>query len=300
MKNRVIIVGSRGRIGGSVVSRLSRNPAFEVISLDRAALALDAPEPIRDCLREQSFDVLVNCAAITGVDACEADPASARAVNTVAPETMAGVCREKGARMVHLSTDYVFDGEAPGLRREEDPTNPLGEYGKSKLEGEKRVLEAASGNLVIRTSWVFGPRRPSFPDMILERARAGGVVEAISDKWSSPCYSEDFAAWLELLLGRPDIHGVLHLCNEGSCSWQEYGQATLDIFTHLTGQKLPTSLVQPMALASMKQFTARRPIHSALSCERFTRLTGRQPRPWREALEAYLSELFPAANRTPR
>lgn len=298
MKFRAIIVGSRGRIGGSVVRRLSRNAGFEVTALDRAALPLDAPEPIRARLREMTFDVLINCAAITGVDACEADVTASRAVNTLAPEAMAAVCREKGARMVHLSTDYVFDGEAEGLRSEDEVPNPLGEYGKSKLDGETRVLQTSPGNLVIRTSWVFGPRRPSFPDMILERARAGGLVQAISDKWSSPCYSEDFAEWLELLLSRPDITGVIHLCNEGACSWQEYGQATLDIFSRLTGEKLPLTVVQPMALSAMKHFTARRPIHSALSCARFTRLTGHRPRPWREALEAYLAEKFPTANRT--
>ncbi|MFM7180616.1 MAG: dTDP-4-dehydrorhamnose reductase [Verrucomicrobiales bacterium] len=299
MKTRVIIVGSRGRIGGSVVGRLSRNPGFEVTALDRAALPLNEPEPIRARLREMSFDVLVNCAAITGVDACEADPAAAWAVNTLAPAAMAEVCREKGARMIHLSTDYVFDGEVEGLRSEEEQPNPLGEYSKGKLEGEKLVLQGSPDNLVIRTSWVFGPRRPSFPDMILERARAGGGVSAICDKWSSPCYSEDFAIWLEKILARPDIHGTLHLCNEGACSWQEYGQATLDIFTRLTGEKLPVTTVQAMALSEMKHFTARRPIHSALSCERFARLTGEHPRPWKEALEAYLSEKFPTATRTP-
>ena len=299
MKIRAIIVGSRGRIGGSVVGRLSRNQGFEVTALDRAALPLDSPESIRSGLGDRDFDVLVNCAAITGVDACEADPASARAVNTLAPEALASVCREKGARMIHLSTDYVFDGEAEGLRSEEETPNPLGEYGRSKLEGENRVLQSAPGNLVIRTSWVFGPRRPSFPDMILERARSGGLVRAISDKWSSPCYSEDFAGWLEILLARPDIDGLIHLCNEGACTWQEYGQATLDIFARLTGEKLPTATVEPMPLSEMKHFTARRPIHSALSCARFARLTGQRPRPWREALEAYLSEKFPSTNRNP-
>ena len=299
MKNRVIIVGSRGRIGGAVVRRLSAQPGFEVTALDRAALPLDDPAMIRERLVDKSFDVLVNCAAITGVDACEAHPEAAWAVNAIAPEVMAAICRDKAARMIHLSTDYVFDGEADGLRVEDDPPNPLGQYGKSKLAGESHVLGSLPSNLVIRTSWVFGPKRPSFPDMILERARAGQQVEAICDKWSSPCFSEDFAIWLESLLARPEIAGLLHLCNHGQCSWQEYGQATLDIFTRLTGERLPVSKVTPMALSSMKQFTARRPIHSALSCDRFTRLTGQRPRPWTEALEAYLSEKFPPTTRVP-
>lgn len=292
MQMRLMIVGSRGRIGSAVARRFAALPWCEVTALDRAALPLDDPAEVRERLDGFSFDVLVNCAAITGVDACEQDSEAAWAVNALAPEAMADICRRRGARMVHLSTDYVFQGENAGLRVEEEPAQPLGQYGKSKLGGEARVLKAAPANLVLRTSWVFGSERPSFPDMILERARSGQQVEAIADKWSSPCYSEDFAAWLEVLLRRPDLGGILHLCNTGSCTWRDYGQAVLDQYTRLTGEKLPVTNVLPMALSSMSQFTARRPIHSAMSCARFTRLTGVTPRPWPEALASYLAQKF--------
>lgn len=291
-----MIVGSRGRIGSAVARRFSALPWCRVTALDRSALPLDDPGVVRERLGGYSFDVLVNCAAITGVDACELDREAAWAVNALAPEAMAEVCRAKNARMVHLSTDYVFEGEVGGYRTEEETPRPLGYYGKSKLGGEARVLRAAPGNLVLRTSWVFGSERASFPDMILERARSGRPVEAISDKWSSPCYSEDFAAWLEVLLGRPEIGGVLHLCNAGSCTWRDYGQAVLDQYGEITGEQLPVTNVLPMALSSMTQFTARRPIHSAMSCERFTRLTGIAPRPWKEALASYLGRKFAPAN----
>lgn len=295
MRRHVVIVGSNGRIGSAVARRLAGRADLVVTALDRAALPLDDAAFIREKLSAMPIDLLINAAAITSVDACEEDPEAGWAVNAVAPGTMAEVCLEKGARMIHLSTDYVFSGQEPGERTEDETLRPLGEYGRSKFGGENKVLQTSAANLVLRTSWVFGSHRPSFPDMILDKARVGGVVDAISDKWSSPCYSEDFAAWLEVLLDRPEIGGVLHLCNSGACSWQEYGQAVLDIAGDL-GVNLPVRSVKPMALADMVRFKAPRPIHSVMSCQRFTRLTGIHPRPWREALRDYL-EVKLAANR---
>ena len=242
------------------------------------------------------FDVLINAAAMTGVDQCETEPEAAHAVNAEAPATLAALCAAKGAKMVHISTDYVFDGVAPGLRQEDEATNPLGAYGKSKRAGELAVLGASPNNLVVRTSWVFGPDRPSFPDRILGMASDQDEVRAIADKWSSPCYSEDFAVWMRAVLADPSIAGVLHLCNSGPCSWQEYGQAVLDLAAGL-GVPLRTTRVLPMSLTEMECFTAARPVHTALGTSRFTDLTGLIPRPWREALSEFLHRKFAA---TPR
>ena len=287
MRLKVIIVGSNGRIGGAVASRFAASADFSVVALDRAALPLDDPAAVAERLKQHDFDVLVNTAAITSVDACEEDPSAAWRVNAEAPAVMAGVCRDIGARMIHLSTDYVFDGVLPGMRTEEEVARPMGHYGKSKLGGEVRVLQAAPANLVLRTSWVFGSRRPSFPDMILGRARQGLVIKAIADKWSCPCYNEDFARWLESLVRRPDLGGIIHLCNSGECTWQEYAQAVLDIAADF-GMESPHPRVEPIALKEMPHFLAPRPIHSSMSSARFTKLTGHTPRPWQDALRAYL------------
>jgi dTDP-4-dehydrorhamnose reductase len=284
---RVIVTGSRGRIGSALARRLAATPAMETRPFDRVALAIDDAAAVAAKLAPLDFDVLINAAALTGVDDCEADPARADAVNHLAPARLAALCAAKGARMVHISTDYVFDGVAPGPRHEDEEPRPLGVYGKSKRAGEVAVLAASPAHTVVRTSWVFGPDRPSFPDMVLDWARQRDEVRAIDDKWSSPCYSEDFAGWMLEVLARPGLAGVLHLCNDGACTWREYGQAVLELAA-ARGVPLRTRTVAPMKLAEMDHFTAVRPVHSALATGRFASATGRTPRPWREALAEFI------------
>lgn len=288
---KVLVSGKRGRLGTALARRFRADDGLEVVAWGREELPLEDAQVVRERLADQAFDVLVNAAAMTRVDLCEEQQDLARAVNTAAPAIMAAHCAGRGARFIHLSTDYVFAGEEPGERREEDPTGPLSVYGRTKREGEQAVLGASPRHLVVRTSWVFGPDRPSFPDVILDRAREEEVVTAIADKWSSPCYSEDFAGWMREVLARPAIDGVLHLCNRGACSWQEYGQAVVDIVRGL-GAPLAAGKVAPMRLAEMDRFTARRPVHTALCTEKFEHLTGVAPRPWRDALEEFLRGRF--------
>ena len=283
---RIVVTGCRGRIGSALARRLG-GAGNVCIPMDRAALPLQDPEGVRTRLEPVDFDILVNAAAMTSVDQCEVEPEAAWAVNAIAPGVLAALCAAKGARMVHISTDYVFDGAQPGPRREDEEPRPLGVYGKCKRAGELAVLEASPANLVVRTSWVFSPDRPSFPDRMLGMASQQDEVRAIADKWSSPCYSEDFAGWMRVVLADPAITGVLHLCNAGACSWQEYGQAVIDIAA-AAGYPLRTRTVLPMLLSEMTCFTATRPVHTALGTGRFTAFTGVIPRPWREALTEFL------------
>ena len=262
----------------------------EMVGWARADANIADPDALRRLLEQQPYDLLINPAAMTSVDECERAEDLAYAVNAAAPEVMAEVSLNKGTRFFHLSTDYVFDGVAEGLRLESDPTNPLGTYGRSKAEGEQRVLAVSPDFLVIRTSWVFGPHRPSFLDSILQRALEHEVVEAIEDKFSSPCYSLDFAELLEPLVDADLGHGLLHLCNSGSCSWREYGQWAIDVAVEL-GMPVRAREVRGIALAEMSIFDAPRPVHTSLSTERYTELTGAVPRPWQEAVRAYLERL---------
>lgn len=288
----IVIIGGRGRIGAALTRRYSSNPRYSVTSFGREELDLADRASIDSALLNLEFDLLINAAAMTNVDACEQHPEQASRANTTGPAHLAEICRDKGARMFHISTDYVYDGESPGLRHEGDATDPTGIYGQTKLAGENAVLETLGARgLVIRTSWVFGPDRPSFPDMILEWACERDVVEAIDDKWSCPCYSEDFANYLELLFANDDAYGVLHLCNSGSCSWFDYGQAVLSI-AEAEGVVLKCSDLKPIELYQMNRFVASRPVHTAMATVKFAELTGVTPRGWQVALREYLrSEL---------
>jgi dTDP-4-dehydrorhamnose reductase len=293
---RVVVTGTGGRLGGAVARRL-RQRGHRVVAWDRKALDLTIPEQIDDHFGGARYDVVVNCAAATLLDWCEDHPEEAAMVNAEAPRRMAGHCRAQGARLVHVSTDYVYDGRSPGLRGEDDPVQPLGIYAATKAEGERLVLASGADAVVARVSWVFGPDRPAFPDQILRQAMRGEACAAVADKWSVPTYSHDLADMIGWLLGQPGINGILNLGSEGSCSWQEYGQATLDLAAEL-GLPLTVRQVEPLTLATMKSFRAARPLWTAMSTRRLRSL-GFAPRPWREALGDYLRTYYAGAVELP-
>ena len=302
---RICVVGSGGRLGAMLTREFSRE--HEVVGFNRAQLNLTASQRIGETLDGMDFDVLINCAAQTNVDRCETHPEEAFVINAEAPGVLAEICTAKGARLVHISTDYVFDGDKREPYTEDDTPNPISVYGASKLEGERRVLAANGDHLVVRVSWVFGPDRPSFVDWIVDRAREQDQVEAVADKFSTPTYTLDIAEMLRPFLwslsaSAPEdeiaatgpkagrLHpadGILHLANRGECSWREYGQWALDCCA-AEGVPLRARTVRAISLADMKNFVARRPVHTVMATERYERLTGRIPRPWQEAVAHYV------------
>jgi dTDP-4-dehydrorhamnose reductase len=290
---RLVVIGSAGRVGAAL-ARHFRQRGHAVIVFDRKALDLTQATIIRDRLEPIQFDACVNAAALTNVDYCENHPAEALAANATGPALVAQICHARRARFVQLSTDYVYDGNSEGLRRETDPTGPVNGYAASKLEGDRLVLETSDGAaLVVRTSWVFGPDRPSFPDSIIERAQKQETVEAIADKTSTPTYSLDLAAHLEPFVTDPDytdVSGILNLCNTGVATWHSYGQKALDIVSDL-GLKLRCRELTPTALSSIN-FRAARPRHTAMAVEKYIALTGRSVRAWQEALTDYLRTYY--------
>jgi dTDP-4-dehydrorhamnose reductase len=243
-------------------------------------------------LDQADFDVLINAAGLTSVDGCEDLRTEAQLANAEAPGLLAAHCARRHRRLIHISSDYVFAGDDPTPRRETDLPGPVNHYGHTKLAGENAVLSADPAALVVRVSWLFGPDKPSFPDMILRTALQQTEVSAVNDKWSSPSYSDDLAAWLLVLIrDHPQAAGLLHLCNEGAPSWQEYGQATLDIAARL-GWPVKTHTVTGHSMKGFAPFKAVRPPHTALDTHQFQALTGIHPRPWQAALETYLQSTW--------
>ncbi len=260
---------------------------FDVVGFARSELDLGQLDRLRSVLQARDFDVLINCAAQTNVDRCEKERAEAFALNAEAPGVLAEICAEKSARLIHISTDYVFDGEKREPYVEEDEAKPISVYGESKLEGERRVLAAEGKHVVARVSWVFGPDRPSFIDWVIEQARTKKGVAAVADKFSTPTYTLDLAEMLPPLWDPATTGGIFHLSNRGQCSWREYGQWALDCCER-KGIPLRTRTLGGLLLCEMKQFVARRPVYSALATDRYDRLTGRKPRPWQEAVRDYV------------
>jgi dTDP-4-dehydrorhamnose reductase len=294
---RIVIIGTGGRLGGALARhfRLRGNP---VVAFDRKALDLTRPEMIRDRLEPLSFDAVILSGAMTQLDECEEKPAAAEAANVAGPRLIGAICAARKARLIHISTDYVYEGTIPGHKRETDPAGPISTYARTKFAGEQAVREMTNGAaLVVRTSWVFGPDRPAFPDQLLARAKSSDSVEGIADKFSVPTSSREFCEMLEPFLVGDFAResGLLNICNDGIASWHTYGQCTLELAAGF-GMALRARTVVPRRLAEIAGLKAPRPVHTAMSVDKVSRLLGRRPRAWQEALADYLRTYYTPGN----
>jgi dTDP-4-dehydrorhamnose reductase len=286
---KLLVIGSAGRLGAALMREYQGK--FDVTGFNHPQLDLSNLDKIREKLGETDFDVLINAAAFTNVDLCETQPDQAFCINAESPRVLAEVCGEKNAKLIHFSTDYVFDGEKRAPYTEEDEANPISIYGESKLAGEKNVLAAQNRHLVVRVSWVFGPDRPSFIDGMIKRAQENEKVDAIADKFSTPTYTHDVAKMLPQFFDS-DIEGdILHFANAGKCSWQEYAQWALDCCRE-SGVPTKAKTVGPLKLNDMQSWIARRPVYSVLSTAKYAQLTGTPPRTWREAVADYIRHFY--------
>jgi dTDP-4-dehydrorhamnose reductase len=288
--SRVAIIGSGGRLGAAL-AREWAGLGDEIIGFNHASLDLGNLDTLRSTLEPLAFDALVNCAALTNVDYCESHTEEAQRINADAVAVLGEVCARKSARCLHISTDYVFDGEKRAPYVESDEARPLGVYATSKLAGERALAAANRDALSVRVSWVFGPDRPSFVDQILQRAHETEDLSAIADKWAVPTYTLDMAQWLRPFLSDVREGGLLHLCNADSCTWQEYGQFALDVAARV-GAPLKGRTVAPLAMADLKAFVAKRPVYTVMSTAKLSALTGVEPRSWQEAVEAHVRAML--------
>lgn len=282
---QVLIFGARGRLGAA----LSRVYATEwdVRALGRAEGDLSRPASAADIVRRGKPAVVINCAAMTNVDACETDREPARIVNAEAPGALAAACNESGARLVHISTDYVFSGRANLPYAEDAEPDPVSWYGKTKRMGEEAVLGAGDRHAVVRVSWVFGPDRDSFVDKALQTALRGDPVKAVADKWSSPTYTLDVAGALRALLRPEAPGGIYHVCNRGICTWQDWAEEGIKAAAKL-GLAMKTRSVEPLRLADITAMVAERPVYSPMTCARIEALLGRPVRSWQQAVADYV------------
>ncbi|MEP0845817.1 MAG: dTDP-4-dehydrorhamnose reductase [Phycisphaerae bacterium] len=281
---RVLVLGARGQLGRRVVDALHAAGGWEPIATDREELDITDTAAVRAAFAEHCPAWVVNCAGFTNVDACETDRGT-DVLNADAVATVAAAADAHGARLLHISTDYVFDGEPPpGVTtcrpyREEDPTNPLNAYGRAKLASEGHA-RACKHWLIVRTAWLFGPDGRHFIATILAAARTGKPLRVVHDQVGSPSYAPDVASCLERLM-RLDAQGVFHVVNSGQASWYEVACTAL----RLAGMGgVPVAPIASSEYAS----PARRPAYSVLDAARFIAATGRTPRVWTEAAAAHL------------
>lgn len=278
----VVVVGAGGMLARDLIPRLKERASREggnVLAWTRNELDITQRESVLSQMKRAAPTLVINCAAYTDVDGCESNAAKAMTVNGEGPGYLAEACKAAGAKLVHYSTDFVFDGESRRPYGVDDRTNPLSVYGKSKLEGERTIASHRCRSLIIRTSWLYGPHGRNFVETILGRAQKGEPLNVVNDQTGRPTHTVDLCdATLRLLDAQ--AKGMVHFANTGQCSWHEFAVEIV----RQAGLSVSVATLSSSELGR----PARRPAFSVLDLTSYEQTIGATPRHWKEALGEYL------------
>jgi dTDP-4-dehydrorhamnose reductase len=270
----ILVVGANGMLGRDLMALLGdRGRGVDIDEIDITSL-----ESVLSVIGDGSPDVVINCAAFTDVDGCESNTETAMAVNGEGVGYLAMACRDVGALLVQISTDYVFDGGKGTPYREDDAPCPLSVYGESKLAGEMNAAFSPE-YLIVRTQWLYGLHGKNFVETMLRLGAEKDELTVVDDQIGSPTWTVDLARAIIALIDT-NCRGVYHAANADYCSWNDFATA---IFAE-AGLSVA---VKPMNTTELNR-PARRPLYSTLDCTKLTADTGFQPRSWRSALQEYL------------
>lgn len=282
-----LITGAGGMLGHDVTEELTRR-GETVVALDRAALDITNPEAVGTAVREHAPDLVVNCAAYTAVDDAETDEARALRINGEGPRLLARACAAHDARLIHVSTDYVFSGESRTTPYPEDhPTGPRTAYGRTKLAGERAVREELPGaSAIVRTAWLYGAHGGNFVRTMIDLEARRDTLDVVDDQRGQPTWSADVAERIADLGPRlgPDTSGVFHATNSGEASWYELAR---EVFALIGADP---DRVRPTSSAAFPR-PAPRPAYSALAHRRWQEIGLPLPRGWRSALHEALPRI---------
>ncbi|MGH2448870.1 MAG: dTDP-4-dehydrorhamnose reductase [Chloroflexota bacterium] len=279
----ILITGGDGQLAGDLIHSFEQHSALAV---GRDQLDITNTHQVEQWLDHRRPDVLVNTAAFHQVDRCESNPEQSFVVNAAAPANLAALCRERDILLVHYSTDYVFDGTAGEPYAEDCPVNPISLYGASKAAGEMAIRASRCRHLIIRTCGLYGitglrSKRGNFPETMLRLAAEGNRVDVVSDQVLTPSFAEDVAITTASLI-RAGATGTVHVTNQGACSWFEFAD---EIF-----RQSETKVDLRPVSKDDRPLPARRPAYSVLDHRELRRLGIPEPRPWQEAVAAYLAQ----------
>jgi dTDP-4-dehydrorhamnose reductase len=288
-KPRLLIIGKSGQAARALVSAAH---GFDAVALGRGELDIANLSAIAPTIGAVRPAVVVNAAGFTAVDAAEKEAGAALLLNRDAPGEVARVCAALGVPLVHISTDFVFDGSKGAPYAESDPVSPLNVYGRSKAGGETAVAGAGGRFAIVRTSWLYAAEGNNFVRTILRLARERGAVRVVADQFGRPTWAADLAGVVLLIAQRlidrdANAEGVFHYCNSGDASWADLAEAAIE---GAARRGAPHASVERITTADYPT-SARRPADSRLDCARFIALLGAAPPRWRDSLERCLDEM---------
>lgn len=284
---RVLITGAEGQLGNEINKA---SPDFTRMSFhftDIGELDITDALAVGNFLQQNPFDFIVNCAAYTAVDRAEDEPETAMILNAGAVDILAGECARRNMQLIHISTDYVFDGEKNRPYLEEDPVNPKTVYGHSKLAGERACREAGNG-LIIRTSWLYSGYGKNFVKTILELSRKKDRLDVVFDQTGSPTYARDLAAALLEIIGKEYAakgkpkYDIYHYANTGICSWFEFARSIVE----LSGSQCTINPIPSRDYPTK----AARPRYSVLDKAKLKGKYGVDIPHWKDSLESFIKE----------
>ncbi|MCA7011631.1 dTDP-4-dehydrorhamnose reductase [Dickeya dadantii] len=283
---KVLLTGANGQLGRCFQDRLP--DGWSVLATDTDSLDITDEAQVQATVKSWQPDAIVNAAAYTAVDKAESEPALAARINVAGPEYLARAARQLGARFIHVSTDYVFDGTATRPYSETDATHPLGVYGQTKLDGERAVLKVNPAAQIVRTAWVFSEYGNNFVKTMLRLGRERDTLGVVADQRGCPTYAGDIAGAIITLLQQQADAGLYHFCGDEEVSWHEFAGT---IFAIAGEQQVLTRAPVVNAITTEQYPTpAARPAYSTLDCGKIARL-GIQPSAWREALGVIIPKL---------
>ncbi|HUC83360.1 MAG TPA: dTDP-4-dehydrorhamnose reductase [Flavisolibacter sp.] len=281
---KILVTGSNGQLGSELQELAPANPSFEFVFLTRAEMPLNDSTVIRETILANQPAFVINCAAYTAVDKAESEREEAFQINALAVEAMAKACAEIGAKFIHVSTDYVFDGTRKELLKEDDAVAPINVYGESKLAGEEKALAVNPEAVIIRTSWVYSYYGKNFVKTMMRLMAEKDSINVVNDQSGSPTYAADLAKAILQILSSPQWHpGIFHFSNEGVITWFDFAKEI--------GAQLQTACdVQPATTDNFPT-PAKRPAYSAMDKSKIQQLYGVELKPWKESLQQCLAKL---------
>lgn len=289
----ILVVGHRGMLGSALLRRFS-DEGVMALGLDLPQVDITRVESATECLKTHQPRLVINCAGYTAVDKAESEPELAFAVNRDGPANLAAACRDFGIPMIHISTDYIFDGRLSRAYREDDPAGPLGAYARSKWEGEEAVRDCLTEHLIVRTSWMFAVEGHNFVKTILNLARERDELRVVVDQHGCPTWAEDMAEALARLSGRV-FHGIdrgawgtYHFCGEGITTWHAFAEEIVREGRRY--ENLKVCRIVPISTAEYPT-AAPRPAWSAMDCGKIAKLFGITPPSWRTGLNETVKHL---------